>query len=151
MTWPSEYQRASADFMHFMVLARDAANVDTTHRAWTMVQGVLLAFRRRLTLEQALRFADELPPVLRAMFLERWHPVEPPQPFPTREAMLAEVRALRAEHNFSPPNAIEAVALALRTALGKDGFDRALQGLPEAARRFWLHHDGIDESQESTI
>lgn len=138
MTWPTEYQRASIDFERFMVLARDAAGLPTTNMAWNMVEGVLRAFRRRLTVEQALRFSDCLPPVLRALFLENWHPRASPAPFGTREEILEEVRALRQEHNFSPSNAIEAVAKALRACAEPDSLERALSALPGAARDFWV-------------
>ena len=137
MTWPSAYQRASVDFERFMVAARDAAGLQTTNMAWNMVDGVLLAFRRRLTVEQALRFADCLPPVLRAMFLEDWHPELTPQAFGTRQEILREVISLRKEHNFSPPDAIEAVATALHACVPAEALEHALSKLPTAARSFW--------------
>lgn len=53
-----------------MVAARDESGIPTTNVAWTMVQSVFLAFRRRLTVAEAVRFANVLPPLIRAMFLE---------------------------------------------------------------------------------
>jgi uncharacterized protein (DUF2267 family) len=137
MTWPSQYQRASIEFERFMVTARDAAGLTTTNQAWTMVEGVLRAFRRRLTVEQALRFADCLPPVLRALFLEDWHPQDSPAPMGTREEIFEEVRSLRHGHNFSPPNAVEAVGVALRACVDAQALERALSAMPEAVRSFW--------------
>ncbi len=120
-----------------MVAARDAAGLQTTNMAWSMVEGVLHAFRRRLTVEQALRFADCLPPVLRALFVEHWHPQSSPAPFGTREEILNEVRSVRHEHNFSPSNAVEAVSNALRTCIDAETLERALSDLPSAAKDFW--------------
>ena len=96
MTWPQEYQQAAPDFERFMVAARDAAGLPTTNAAWNMVQGVFLAFRRRLNAPQTMRFAAVLPPLARAMFLEGWEPAEPPQASAPRAAITAEVKALRA-------------------------------------------------------
>lgn len=138
MTWPSEYQRASIEFERFMVTARDAADLATTNQAWTMVEGALRAFRRRLTIEQALRFADCLPPVLRALFVEDWHPQRSPVPMGTRDEILEEVRGLRHEHNFSPPNAVEAVGVALRACVEPEALERALSAMPEPVRSFWF-------------
>jgi uncharacterized protein (DUF2267 family) len=137
MTWPLEYQLASLEFERFMVAARDAAGLQTTNMAWNMVEGVLHAFRRRLTVDQALRFADCLPPVVRALFLENWHPDSSPAPFGTPEEILAEVRSVRPEHNFSPPNAVEAVARALRACIKGEALERALSTLPVGATDFW--------------
>ena len=137
MTWPLEYQKASVDFERFMVLARDAAGLQTTNMAWTMVEGVLLSFRRRLTIRQAIEFANVLPPLLRGLFLDNWHPDQEPAPFVERAALTAEVQALRSEHNFAPPNSIEAVALALRSVVEQQALNRVLASLPAEARAFW--------------
>ena len=120
-----------------MVAARDAAGLHTTNQAWNMVEGVLHAFRRRLTVDQALRFSDCLPPVVRALFVENWHPQAIPEPFGTREEILDEVRSVRHEHNFSPSNSVEAVAEALRACTDIDLLERVLSTLPIAARDFW--------------
>lgn len=70
MTLPFCYQNASLQFEQFMVDARDLADLPSTNMAWNRVVGVLRTFRRRLTVEQALRFADVLPPVVRYQFVE---------------------------------------------------------------------------------
>jgi uncharacterized protein (DUF2267 family) len=137
MTWPLEYQRATVDFERFMVAARDAAGLQTTNMAWTMVEGVLLAFRRRLTVAQAIAFANLLPPLLRALFLQNWQPGAQPLPFAARDVLTAEVQALREAHNFSPPNAIEAVAIALRGEVDEAALARVLVQLPPGAAGFW--------------
>ena len=70
-------------------------------------------------------------------FLENWQWGEVPRPFASREAMTAEVRALRRQHNFSPDNAIEAVAIALRASVDEAALDTALARLPVQAAGFW--------------
>jgi len=138
MTLPFEYQNASLEFERFMIDARDLAGLSTTNMAWNMVVGVLHTFRRRLTVEDALRFAGVLPPVLRAIFIEDWSLNEPPAAFGTKEELLAEVRSVRTAHNFSPPNAIAAVAEALRKHVNVAAFEHVLPTLPPGSREFWL-------------
>lgn len=58
--------------MRFLLDARDTAGLGSTHQAYTMVQGVLQTFRRRLEISEAIRFAGVLPPVLRAIFVADW-------------------------------------------------------------------------------
>lgn len=121
-----------------MVAARDHAGLATTNMTWNMVVGVLHAFRRRLTLEQAFLFADQLPPVVRALFLEGFNPSERTTKYlGTASEILDEVRSIRREHNFSPDNAVESVGFALFAVLPSDTFNRALDVLPHDVRKLW--------------
>lgn len=137
MPMPMDYQHASERFERFLDDAREALGLATRNQACTTVQAVLLVFRRRLEVREALRFADVLPAVLRAIFVAGWDPQEPRLPFGSREALTAEVRALRAHHNFSPDTAIRDVAGALRRTVDAAAFDRVLATLPVDARDFW--------------
>lgn len=137
MPMPMEYRQASRDFDAFMEDLRDTSMLTTTHQAYTMLQGVLQVFRRRLTVQQALRFADVLPPVLRAVFVSDWNVEEPIRAFVSREAMSREARELRPDHNFSTETAIADVASALRRHVDAEAFERVLASLPPAARAFW--------------
>jgi len=137
MPVPPEYQRASQDFTRFLLDARETSGLATTHQVYTMVQGVLQVFRRRLGVNDAVLFANVLPPVLRALFVAEWDTNEPGRPFEDRAVMTIEVQALRAEHNFAPPDSIRAVAIALRKNVDEVALDRVLAKLPAGAMRFW--------------
>ncbi|WP_298831065.1 DUF2267 domain-containing protein [uncultured Piscinibacter sp.] len=138
MPVPSEYQRASLDFEAFLVDARDFAGLVTTNQAYTMVEGVFRTFRCRLSMAEGLAFANVLPPVLRALFVEDWDTSAPVQPFASRETMTAEVQALREAHNFSPANAISSVATALRKHVQHERLEQVLAKLPTGAIQFWV-------------
>ena len=138
MTLPFEYQNASLDFERFIADARDHADLATTNMAWNMVVGVLHTFRRRLTVQQVVQFSTVLPPVTRALFVEHWNPDQEVAAFGTDEQLLTEIRSIRMEHNFSPSNAILAVAKALRKRVDPVEFERALSRLPLDAKRFWI-------------
>lgn len=137
MTIPMEVQHASEDFERFLADARDISGLATRNQAYTMAQGVLQAFRRRLDLKDAIRFAGALPPVLRAVFVADWDPDEPRLPFSDRAVMTREARSLRKHHNFSPESCIGDVAAALRRNIDEAALDRALAALPEGASDFW--------------
>jgi len=134
---PLEYQNASLQFERFLVDARDNAGLATTNMAWNMVVGVLQTFRRRLNVKQVVQFASLLPPVLRSLFIEDWDVEAVPMPFGSSAELLEEVRSVRHEHNFSPDNAIPAVAAALRKHVDAQAFERMLSALPQPARDFW--------------
>ena len=78
-----------------------------------------------------------LPPVIRAIFVEDWDPDEPVLEFASDAKLLEEVRAVRREHNFSPPNAISAVSAALRRHVDQEAFDEVLSQLPAGAKHYW--------------
>ena len=137
MPVPSEYQRATDDFYKLLTDARDVAGLTTTNQAYTMVQGVLQVFRRRLEVNEAIRFLSVLPVGARALFVAVWDVEEPKRPFEDRAVMTKEVQSLRPEHNFVPESAIRDVATALRRNLDEAGFERVLGTLPIGAAQFW--------------
>jgi len=137
MPMPVEYQRATDHFHQFLADARDEANLGSVHQAYTMAQGVFQVFRRRLKIEEAIRFANILPAGLRALFVADWDTEEPILPFEDRASMTREVQSLRPQHNFSPDSSIRDVAVALRRNVDEAALDRVLATLPETARQFW--------------
>jgi uncharacterized protein (DUF2267 family) len=134
---PVEYQQSRIAFYDFLTDARDQALFQDTHPVYTMAQGVLQAFRRRLDLKDAIRFANVLPVGLRALFVADWDPDEPRRPFEDRETMTREVQNLRPLHNYAPDDSIAIVVRALRRNVDQQAFDRVLATLPEGAVEFW--------------
>ncbi len=132
-----EIQHATEYFERFMIDARDNAHLTTRNQTYTMIQGVLIAFRKRLDYRQAIGFANVLPPVLRAIFVADWNLDEPKQDFEDRAAMTRDVQSLRKDHNFAPDSCIADVAKALRKHVDLAQFERFLEQLPEGAREFW--------------
>lgn len=137
MTIPVEYQRATDHFHDFLADARDAAGLETVNQSYTMAQGVLRVFRRRLEIGDAIRFANVLPAGIRALFVADWDPGEERGRFEDTAAMTEEVQGLRPLHNYAPEDSIAAVARALRKHADNDALDRVLATLPEGAREFW--------------
>lgn len=137
MPIPLDLQHATEDFERFLADARDAAGLGTRNQAYTMAEGVLLVFRRRLSVAEAIRFAGVLPPVLRAIFVADWDPAEPRRAFADRAALTVEVQDLRRHHNFAPDTAIADVVGALRRNMDEARLDRVLATLPEGAAAFW--------------
>lgn len=137
MPMPFAYESASEDFERFLAAAIESSGLTTRNQAYTMTQGVLQAFRRRLTIRDAARFANVLPPVLRAIFVADWDTDEPIRPFESREAMTREAQSLRRDHNFAPDTAIRDVAFALRRVADVEALERAIATLPPDAGEFW--------------
>jgi uncharacterized protein (DUF2267 family) len=148
---PREYQRIREDLYDFLIAARDKADVETTHRSYTMCQGVFRVFRRRLQVEEAIRFSNALPAGIRALFVADWDDMDKSKlPFDSRASMTKEVWSLRPMHNFAPKTAISDVAFALRQIVDEEQFEKVLTTLPPEAKRFWTpiedhNHDENDK------
>lgn len=136
---PAEYDRASSKFYEFLISVRDEADLWSTHVTYTMVQGVLQVFRRRLTVQQAIDFANLLPICLRALFVTDWNTDAKVLPFSENEHLIEEVKLLRQQHNFSVDNAIEIVAKVVRQHVDEEQFDAFLKTLPDGALSFWSY------------
>lgn len=83
---PWTYRQATREWQAFLSDAREAMDLASDHATFTAVEGVLRAFRRRLTPQQAIDFAQVLPSVLRALFVADWRLDDmplPPAPAPT--------------------------------------------------------------------
>lgn len=137
MPIPMEYRLASQTFEQFMADVATETGLGTRNQAYTTTQGVLLCFRRRLDVTEAIVFAQVLPAMLRALFVADWDPAEPRTESWDRATMLLEIKGLRLDHNFSPESAIEDVARVLRRSVEPALFERCLQGLSPEARAFW--------------
>jgi uncharacterized protein (DUF2267 family) len=136
MPMPYTYRHASAEFRAYLDAARAAMNLESDNATYTATEAVLLCFRRRLTLDQSLRFADILPAVLRAIFVAHWHPVLP-APWGSRADQIAECKALRPQHNLTPDTCIDAVAEALTTQILAVDLDPVLAAIGPGAQTFW--------------
>lgn len=135
---PSEYAHASRDFDAFLSDAKDELGLATRHMTYTTVQAVLLVFRRRLSVAEAISFAEVLPAVLRAIFVAEWDLQAARKPFGALSDMNEEVKDLRPDHNFSPDDAIQCVARALQRHVDRSGFKQALKRISIDAQAFWM-------------
>lgn len=143
MPMPWTYRQATREWQAFLSDAKAAMDLTSDNAAFTAVEGVLRAFRRRLTPEQAIAFAQVLPAVLRALFVADWHLDEGVLPPGTRADWTAEAMALRPHHNLTPRTCVEATAIALRKSVLREDLDRVLAALPPFAAEFWST-PGID-------
>lgn len=135
--FPAEYQRATDDFYDFLQAVRDIALFTDSHPPYTITQAVFQVFRRRLSLSDAIRFAQLLPVGLRALFVADWDPDEPRRAFGSRDEMTRELCELRPEHNYSGDTSISDVATVLRRHVDEAEFDAFLETCPVGAIEFW--------------
>lgn len=137
MPMPMELQHAQEEFEKFLKDVGERSGLTTRNQVYTLVQAVLLTFRRRLSPEESLAFAQILPPILRAIFIADWKARECRRLFTAPDDLVREVQSLRRDHNFAPESAIRDVAAALRDRVDQGAFDALLEALPSGAAAFW--------------
>lgn len=137
MPMPWTYRQATREWQAFLAEAKAAMNLDSDNATFTAVEGVLRTYRRRLTPQQSIDFAQVLPSVLRALFVADWQLDEGPLPSGSRKDWTAEAMALRPHHNLTPTSCVAATAVALRKSVQREDLERALATLPAFASDFW--------------
>lgn len=137
MPYPFAYSVATQTFLQVLDAVCEESDLSTSNQAFTVLEGVLRTFRRRINVQDSLRFADLLPVALRALYVHDWNIDEEPTAFASPIELADEVRALRSRHNFAPDSAISDVARAVRKFVNLSEFDNLLESLPSGAAEFW--------------
>ncbi len=137
MPIPWAIRHATKDWQAFLADAKERLNLVSDNAAYTAVDAVLQVFRRRLTVAEAIAFANLLPACLRALFVQDWDVTATVLPFTSRAELTREAKAVRKDHNQTPDHAIEAVAWALRRHIHQRDLDTLLARLPEGAVDYW--------------
>ena len=136
MPMPYSYRHASEEWSALLKNLREETLIASENVLYTCIQAVLISFRARLSVQQALDFADLLPAVLRAVFVSDWQ-VAWPLPWSGREEIRAEMRALRPDHNFCPPELLEHLLRAIPATTRQMDLERVLDRIGPEARAFW--------------
>ena len=135
--YPFQYAVASQVFQDVLAEVREQTGVATKYQAYTVLEAVFLTFRRRVTVQQSLSFADLLPAVLRAMYVFHWDlSLEPPERA-DRGELAREVKSLRSNHNAATESSIDDVARAIRRFVDQEALNEFLATLPSAAEQYW--------------
>lgn len=137
MPMPFNYRSATPDFEAYLADLIQIGMLQTSNQAYQATRAAFHVFRSHVEAQTAMDFAQFLPAVLRAIFVEDWVLSAAVTPFPDRDTLLNEVMANRPDHNVSPPSAIHDVALALRHCLKKEDYALMIKQLPPDARSFW--------------
>lgn len=137
MPLPFTYRHATDEFRAYLAAMRTRTLIASDNVIYTGTEAVFRSFRARVTPQQGLRLADELPCVLRAIFVWRWDIGAPPLPWADRETIRAEMLALRRDHNFCPPRMLEDILAGVRATVRARDFDRVLARIGPEATVFW--------------
>jgi uncharacterized protein (DUF2267 family) len=103
MPTPQDVAYASQQLQEWLLELRGRALLGSTHQAYAMLRAVLHELRDRSSLDDALRFGDALPPLVRGIMLEAWRPQDAP---PATGASFLEAVKARLEPHTPPPDTV---------------------------------------------
>lgn len=108
-------------------------------QAYTGLRAVLHSLRDRLTVEEAVHFAAQLPMVVRGFYYEGWRPVLAPNEEQTPEQFYESVRqSLRNAQFDLDPGEVTRVVFGFLEMKIDEGQVRHVKGqLPEALQKLW--------------
>jgi uncharacterized protein (DUF2267 family) len=104
MTVPQDVSYASEQFREWLLELKQRALLGSTNQGYAMLLAMLQELRDRSSIDDALRFADALPPLVRGIMLDHWHPAGAGTPT-TRRLFLGAVKE-RLEPHQPPPDSI---------------------------------------------
>jgi len=115
----------------------DQINCDR-HQAYVAMRAVMHVLRDRLAPASAMRFAAQLPLLLRGVFVEGWRPDETPVRIHTAAAFVAAVAAaLPLNFELNPELATRAALAVLWSRMDGGAMDKVRHEVPEDIRTLW--------------
>jgi uncharacterized protein (DUF2267 family) len=131
---PQDVVYASQQMEAWLLHLKQRALLRSTHEAYGLLRAVLHELRDRVPLEDALRLADLLPPLLRGIMLEDWHPLALPS---AARPPLFEAVSARCEHPPVPEGIVEDVLAVLAERTPPHQRESLGRFLPPEAREAW--------------
>ncbi len=118
----------------------DELNIPNQQTAYHALRGVLFAVRDRITVEEAMDFASQLPVLIRGIYFEGYRPAEKPEKYRTKEEFLQRVaEEVRQGGGYEPEKAVESVFQILNKHISKGQMDHIFSALPEGIIPVGVH------------
>ena len=137
MPMPFTYRHATDEWRRFLKNMRERTLIDSDNVIYTALEGLFVSFRQRVPPQQVLRFADELPAMMRAILLSHWDIEAPLKPWIPPEEIEREILTFRRDHNFANAGILDDLIWGIRREIRQIDFDRVLAGMDPQAQILW--------------
>lgn len=108
------------------------------HRAWSILRGVLHALRDRMTPDEAVQFAAQMPEIIRGMYYEGWMLRDKPVKIRHRREFLDRVhREAGVEMGTELEPSVRGVLRVLSARMSEGEINHLVRTMPEELRTLW--------------
>lgn len=137
MTLPATLSHAVQQTQEWLKELRDNGDLADEAEAYSVLRAVLHQLRDRLTPEEAVDLAQQLPLIVRGVYFEGWRPGRTPQKVRTRHEFLDALAARLRPHPLDPERAARDVLALLAHHCDPGEVSDVIAQLPAELKELW--------------
>jgi uncharacterized protein (DUF2267 family) len=121
----------------------DEIGTDDRHRGHTALKSVLQTLRDRLTVEEAVDLASQLPTIIRGIYFEGWKPAGKPIKYSKEEFISVIAGYFQSLSGINHGDIIRAVFTVLQRHIATGEINHVIGTLPEDFAEFWMEEEPV--------
>jgi uncharacterized protein (DUF2267 family) len=137
MTIPSSISHSVQETQLWLKALCEAGGYSGESEALAVLRAVLHQLRDRLTVEEAVDLAAQLPMIVRGVYYEKWRPTRPQEKLRTKEQFLEGVASKLAPHPIKAENATRDVFSLLAQAIDSGEVADVINQMPAGIKELW--------------
>lgn len=137
MTIPASISHSVQQTQEWLKALCEAGGYSGETEALAVLRAVLHQLRDRLTPQEAVDPAAQLPMIVRGIYYEGWQPLKAPEKVRSQEEFLAGLRAKLAPHPIGPDHATRDVFSLLAQAIDSGEIADVINQLPGGIKELW--------------
>lgn len=137
MTLPATLSHAVQQTQEWLKELRDNGDLADEATAYSVLRAVLHQLRDRLTPEEAVDLAAQLPLVVRGVYFEGWKPGQTPEKVHSKEQFLREVTKKLRPHAIPPEPAVRDVFALLAHHCDPGEIGDVIAQFPAELKELW--------------
>lgn len=137
MTIPASISHSVQQTQEWLKALCEAGGYSGEAEALAVLRAVLHQLRDRLTPQEAIDLAAQLPMIVRGIYYEGWQPLRTPEKVRSKDEFLAGIKDKLAPHPVSPDNATRDVFTLLAQAIDSGEISDVINQLPSGIKELW--------------
>ncbi len=137
MTVPATVAHAVQQTQVWLKELRDNADLADEATALSVLRAVLHQLRDRLSVEEAVDLAAQLPTLVRGIYFEGWRPAHTPQKVRTKQKFLDQVTLKLLPHRIPPELAVRDVLALISHHCDPGEISDVISQLPPELQELW--------------
>lgn len=137
MSIPATVAHAVQQTQEWLKELKDNADLADEAEAWSVLRAVLHQLRDRLTVEEAVQLAAQLPLLVRGLYYEGWQPRQVPVTLRTRQEFLDKLTLRLLPRPLAPEPLVRSVFALLAHHIDPGEIADVIAQLPDDIKELW--------------